>query len=373
MHSVRLGRTKIALRYFAAGFFAIVTAGLAGPVAAGDFFSFTSGPPPLGDIDVYPRSLNPARQSPGGGAGADTFFSSPGVDFNNLNANPAYFDRNNLLTRPATLISNEAFWTDPKIGSFNFGGSTFDVSSIGFSFDPVFGPIGADFGFDLALARVDTDLPTSSFFDAGSGNNKTAVFLPFQVQDENDFTARGELVFANGVSDIEFGESAFFAQQVGTFNTFNSPRTAWEGRFRFNQTDLQQLIANQNGGFGDDEDFPDDDGFDPSSIVFFDIDLDSVATFGGPSQIAIDNFVTNNAPVLDDPFVEPLLVRPFEPVGPNTPQYFIDASEEDSDPFPDAPETDQTFYDGDGPTEFNVNVNAASIGNGTTTDRKSVV
>ncbi len=298
--------------------------------------NFTSGLPPVGDFEDYPRSLNPARQAPGGGASPGSFFSTIGVSFNNLNGNPAYFDANNLLTRPATLINNEAFWTDPKFGQFSSGGGgTFELAHFGFDFIPGFTD-GLDFGFDLAMASVSTDLPTGSFFDEQTGNFITAPFLPFQIQDDNFNTARGTLVFASGASSGP-EEGAIFAETVGTFNTLGSPRTAYEARFRIDQSFLQGLIEYENDLFGGDpggdpEEDPGDGGFVSGPIQFFDIDLANITTFGGTTQIAMDNFVLGGTPAINDPLREPLTFSPFDPVGANTPQYFV-TDDSSGDPF----------------------------------------
>ena len=298
--------------------------------------SFTSGLPPRGDGETYPRSLNPARQA-NGGASPGSFFTTLGVDFNNLNGNPAYFDDNNLLTRPATLINNDAFWTDPKLGQFSSGGGgTFELAQFGFSFLPGISD-GADFGFDLAMASVSSDLPVGNFYDDLTGDFITAPFLPFQIQDDNFNTAQGSLVFATGESSSPDQGGAVFAQSVGTFNTLNSPRTAYEARFRLDQFFLQSLIEYESDIFGGDPgDDPDgefgDGDFNSTPIQFFDIDLESIATFGGTTQVAMDNFVLAGSPPINDPLREPLNFSPFDPVGANTPQYFV-TDDSGGDPF----------------------------------------
>ncbi len=260
------------------------------------------------------------------------FFTTLGVDFNNLNGNPAYFDDNNLLTRPATLIKNDAFWTDPKLGQFSSGNGTFELAQFGFSFLPGFSD-GADFGFDLAMASVSSDLPVSSFYDELSGDFITAPFLPFQIQDDNFNTAQGALVFATGESSTPDQGGAIFAESVGTFNTLNSPRTAYEARFRLDQFFLQSLIEYESDLFGGDpgDEFGDGE-FIPTPIQFFDIDLQSIATFGGTTQVAMDNFVLAGSPPINDPLREPLNFSPFDPVGANTPQYFV-TDDSEGDPF----------------------------------------
>ena len=298
--------------------------------------NFTSGLPPRGDGETYPRSINPARQATNGGASPGSFFTTLGVDFNNLNGNPAYFDDNNLLTRPATLINNDAFWTDPKLGQFSSGNGTFELAQFGFSFLPGFSD-GADFGFDLAMASVSSDLPVSSFYDELSGDFITAPFLPFQIQDDNFNTAQGALVFATGESSTPDQGGAVFAESVGTFNTLNSPRTAYEARFRLDQFFLQSLIEYESDLFGGDpggdpgDEFGDGE-FIPTPIQFFDIDLQSIATFGGTTQVAMDNFVLAGSPPINDPLREPLNFSPFDPVGANTPQYFV-TDDSEGDPF----------------------------------------
>ena len=266
----------------------------------------------------YPTTLNPARQAGGsGGAFSDTFFTYEGVGFTNLNGNPAYFDSNNLLTRPAALISGDAFWTDPKVGNFTSGGSSHQLAQFGFLFDDA-SSFGSDFGFDLAIASVSTDVPAS---------------LSFQIQDQNGYTATGMLILGSApaavstqpeISPVILDIGARYAESAGTFNTLNSARVGREARFRLSHDDLMNLIYNQN------------DISDPgsanyienyvSAIEFFDIDLMDIATGGGTTQVAIDNFVLNNAE-LPLPDREPVFVPSFGPIGENTPQYFNYASE----------------------------------------------
>jgi hypothetical protein len=94
--------------------FPLALALLAGAPSHAQFLhTFTPDPPPIGDGIDYPRMINPARQFPGGGVAPDAFDAGMGVIFNNTNGNPAFFDGNNLLTRPSALVTNEAFWTDP--------------------------------------------------------------------------------------------------------------------------------------------------------------------------------------------------------------------------------------------------------------------
>lgn len=303
--------------------------------------NFTSGLPPVGDGESYPRHINPARQAVGGGASPGSFLATIGVSFNNLNGNPAYFDGNNLLTRPATLINNEAFWTDPKLGQFQSDGSgSFEIAQFGFDFTPGFTD-GLDFGFDLAMASVSTDLPTSSFYDELTGSFITAPYLPFQIQDDNFNTAQGALVFASGATTGP-EEGVIFAESFGTFNSLNSPRTAYEARFRLDQTFLQELIAYEyesiggDPGGGDDGGFG-DDGFVSGPIQFFDIDFAGIATPGGTTQVAMDNFVLGASSPINDPLREPLTYQPLQPVGDNRPQYFQFT---DENPFGDIDPTD---------------------------------
>lgn len=276
---------------------------------SGEALTFTSGLPPVGDGTVYPRSINPARQGVGGAA-IDFFSTSSGTRFSNSNGNPAYFDANNLLTSPASLITNEAFWTDPKLGTFNSsGGDPFELAQFGVAF---FASIyqGMDFGFNLAMASVSEDLPTASF------GVSTFAYLPFQVQDEDGNSAQGRLVFGDS-GDDSLGD--IYAEEFGTFQTLSSPRTAYEARFELEQNELWQLIAEENG-FADNFD-PETDTASP--IHHFDIDLAGIATGGGTTQVAMDNFFVGNAtlPASELPR-ETLLYQPQQPVGENTPQYF---------------------------------------------------
>ncbi|WP_432797147.1 hypothetical protein [Poriferisphaera sp. WC338] len=279
-------------------------------LSADEVYTFTSGLPPVGDGNIYPRHLNPARQSPGGGASPGTFVGNGSVLFKNISGNPAYFDSNNLLTRPSNLINGDAFWTDPKLGNFNYNGTPFSLAEMGFEF---FLP-GDDFGFDLAMASVSSNL---------------APALNFQVQDQDGFIAQGTLNFS---ADFSF-DKQIFAEQAGTFHSLSSPRPAYEARFRISHDQLLQMVYDQNG-FGDEEheNFdPTRDPFSGAAIQFFDIDLQTIANNGGTTQFAIDNFVYAGG-VAPPPRAEPQYLPPLGPFGDNTPVYVVFASPEDPDP-----------------------------------------
>ncbi len=262
------------------------------------FNTFTSGGPPLGDGNDYPRSLNPARQS-GGGASVDTFFSAT-VGFTNVNGNPAFFDSNNLLTRPAALINGDAFWTDPRLGNFETSsGTPFSIAQFGFEFyDNGFD----SFGFDLAVASGSGPVPTS---------------LPFQIQDfDSDAFGFGSLVLDPNQGG-EFDE--IFPSNAGTFFTIGG-RQGREARYRIERFEIEDIIGESLSG----------------GTWFFDIDLEGIATLGGTTQVAIDNFVLDSA-TLPMPTREPVYLPPTPPIGPNRPQYFNYAEttndQSDGDPY----------------------------------------
>ena len=228
--------------------------------------TFTPDPPPIGDDIEYPRTINPARQAPGGGVAPDFFDTEAGTIFQSTNGNPAFFDGSNLLTRPAARITNEAFWTDPKIGVFD-SGMRFDVeeASFGFQFSPAG---GADFGFDLAIASVSEAVPLT---------------LPIFLQNANSPPDFGvfELGLTAGTGDIA-------PTEADTFDTSNGPFPGREARFRIQHSDVEALLGNG------------------SPLLIASIDLRDVSTLGGTTQVALDDFVLAGASVLpNEPQREP--------------------------------------------------------------------
>lgn len=237
----------------------------AGSASAQFLHTFTSGPVPLGDGIDYPPALNPARQRPGGGVSPDLFDTEVGTIFQNTNGNPAFFDANNLLTRPAQRITNEAFWTDPRIGVFDNGeGFFFESASFGFQFSP---RAGEDFGFDLAVASVSDAVPTS---------------VPFFIQNTNGESGTFALGLTAGSGDI-------IPLEADTFDTLNSPFPGREARFRIPHAQIEALLGSS------------------APLLIFSIDLFDISTLGGTTQVALDNFVLAGASVLpDEPQREPV-------------------------------------------------------------------
>lgn len=281
--------TKTTTIFCTASLLAVLTT-----TASAQIDTFTSGLPPIGDGNIYPASLNPARQNPGGGI-SPQFFDSLNTDvtYQSLNGNPAYFDANNLLTRPASLITGEAFWTDPKLGNFQGDFGPFSVASVGFFFNGI-DSFTNSFGFDLAVASVSNEVPD---------------FLNFQIQDDQGFIATGSLLFEDFSND---SVDEVVPTTAGTFFSLNSPRVGREARYRIDFAQLRDLIDQENSG---------SEGFEfAGSIGSFDIDLRSIATNGGTTQLAIDNFVIGGATVPTSS--APTYLPPTPPVGANTPQYF---------------------------------------------------
>jgi len=246
--------------------------------------TFTSGGPPLGDGNDYPSSLNRSSQSSSGGATVDAFFSDL-VGYTNSNFNPAFFDSNNLLTRPAALINGDAFWTDPKIGNFTGpSGGTFPLAQIGFQFDHA---AFNTFGFDIAVASASEAVPAT---------------LPFQIQDfDSDTFGNGQLVLD---PDAGGGFGDLYPSDSGSFFTLGG-RQGLEARYRIDKFEIEDLTGEPLSG----------------GTWFLDIDLLGVATLGGTTQVAIDNFVFDGAS-LPQPTREPVYLPPTPPIGPNRPQYF---------------------------------------------------
>lgn len=269
--------------------------------------TFTSGGPPLGDGNDYPRSLNRSSQTSGGGASVDIFYSDL-VGYTNANFNPAFFDSNNLLTRPAALINGDAFWTDPKLGNFTGPfGDPFQLAQIGFEFnDASF----ESFGFDLAVASASGTVPTS---------------LPFQIQDfDADTFGFGSFVLDPDAGG-NFGE--VYPVESGRFATLGG-RLGREARYRIDKFEIEDLLGEPLSG----------------GSWFLDFDLQDIATLGGTSQVAIDNFVLDGAPIPPGSRDPNFIFTEF-PFGENRPQYL----NYDDEPAPDNPNGDTYNYD---PSEF---------------------
>ncbi|MEM9914492.1 MAG: PEP-CTERM sorting domain-containing protein [Planctomycetota bacterium] len=300
-------------------------------------YTFISGNPPIGDGNFYPRQVRPIYTAADGFRIADKFFSRGSVDISNVTGNPIFFDANNLLTRPATLISNEAAWTDPKTGFFgenlNFRRNFFELDLDDNAI------IGSDIGFDLAMASVSEDLPTLNFYDEFLEEDVEAGYLQFNIGTTTN-TGFARLVFyaPEGETDLDTDPNFvhIFAEEAGTFFTLNSPRTAYEARFRLGYNEMRQYVA-------------DDEGIElgqVGNVDFLTFVLSDIATPGGTTQFAVDNIVVGDATIPNDPLEEPLNFEPLERVGKNRPQYFKfddDDPEPGDDPlFPDAPDFDIT-------------------------------
>jgi hypothetical protein len=235
-----------------------------GPASAQFLHTFTPDPPPIGDDIDYPRTLNPARLLPGAGIAPDFFDAGTGMIFQSTHGNPAFFDANNLLTRPAARITNEAFWMDPKIGVFDTGMGEDEHASFGFQFSP---QAGEDFGFDVAIASVSEAPPTT---------------LPFFIQNTDGDVGSFTLGLTLGGGDVA-------PVEAGTFDTLNSPFQGREARFRIPHAQIEALLG------------------DSSPLLIFSINLYDLSTLGGTTQIALDNFVLAGASALpNEPQHEPV-------------------------------------------------------------------
>jgi len=256
--------------------------GLASASASAQFLhTFTPDPPPIGDGIDYPRTLNPARLLPGGGIAPDLFDTGAGTIFQSTHGNPAFFDANDLLTRPATRITNEAFWMDPKIGVFDTGMGEIEEAAFGFQFSP---PNGDDFGFDLAVASVSEAPPAGLLFFIQNTNGDFGTFVL-------DLTVGG----GGDIAPIE----------AGTFDTLNSPFQGREARFRIAHSQIEALLG------------------DSAPLLIFSIDMFDIATLGGTTQVALDNFVLAGASTLPaEPQREPVRFQS-ELLLPGELQYFV--------------------------------------------------
>lgn len=325
---------------------AVVGAGafLAAVSVSAQVNTFTSGNPPIGDGNQYPTSLNPASQSSGGGASSRSFFANNGVGFTSLNGNPAFFDSNNLLTRPATLITGDAFWSDPRIGNFtNADGSPFDVSLMSFEL-PAF---TSSFGFDLAVASASADVPLVLEFNIQTFDFEGGLGGPGEAFGFGQLLLTGS---GGGVTVLGNGDGQITPFSSGTFSTIG-PRTGREARYRIDTADLLSFIQFDEGFGGpedpeDPESDPDFEEFTPTldNGFFIDINLRPISTFGGTTQIAIDNFVLDNAPIPNGPPDPTFLFTEF-PAGENRPQYL----NYDAEVVPDNADGDTYDFD---PTQF---------------------
>lgn len=281
---------------------AALAASMVSPAHAQDeSYSFTSGF--SGDGIDYPFSIGPSQSSGDFGISGGNF--SPGLGelnrFTYQGANLAFFDSNNILTAPSTLISNDAFWTDPRVFTRTTAtGNPFSVSSLSFAlndFDAV-----DSFGFSVAVASLAQAVPTQ---------------LPFQVQfgiGSGDFNSvvGGDTLDLLGNSDGPFD----FTVEAGTFQSLGSPFVGREARFEFNVSDLMDLA-----GFTPDDFFNQEEQGSPELI--FTLDTRDIDNNNGISltQIAIDN-VTIDGATPQDPRPELTVISGPTPNGPFNPTVF---------------------------------------------------
>ena len=265
--------------------------------------SFTSGV--TGDGLEYPFSIGPSTPVESGlRPGQFNIFSLPDsqVTISQQGANLAFFDANNLLTRASSRITNEAFWTDPRL----FSNNEFNSSNFGISFLNSQPQTVNTVGFDLAVASVAAPLPDS---------------LPLSIQFDSsdpglDFLME-PLFF---VDRIAFGGSSQIVADSSEFQTLNSP---FGGRDARVELDLESLFlqanANGPGGPGGDADFSTFTG-----SIFITIDTRAVDNNNGISvnQVAIDNLSINNAEIPGDTRAEPEIINAPTPNGPANPVTF---------------------------------------------------
>ena len=255
--------------------------------------TFTSGP--AGDGIDYPSSIGPSRASGATGITAGTAFTDIGVEFNYFGSNLAFFDANNLLTAPSTKITNDAFWTDPRVFTRQTqSGGTFSLSSIGLGID--FPLDYESFGFNLAVASLAGPVPSD---------------LEFQIQ----IGFGDDAIFINDVISL-VGINAYETDTPGTFQTLGSPFVGRDVSVEFFIEDLLSF-----GGGGEDEDGPGPD-FQPEAL-FLDIDTSPLDNSSGISltQIAMDNFTLDGA-IVSEPATEPERFSPPTPFGPANPATF---------------------------------------------------
>lgn len=266
------------------------------PVQGQPGLTFTSGF--SGDGFQYPSSIGPSKASGDFGITAGSAFTPVGVEFSYFGANLAFFDANNLLTAPSTLITNDAFWTDPRVFTRQTPSGPFSSSSIGFSID--FPLDYYAFGFNLAIASVAESVPTS---------------LEFQIQ----FGVGDDAQFIN--DSIVFDGFNAYTDQVGTFQTLNSPHVGRDTRVEFFIDDLLFGFS-EEGDQPDDFDGDFDDDFYPE-VMFFDIDTTPLDNDLGISvtQIAMDNFTLDEAFIVE-PGPDPTRFNAPDPLSASDPATF---------------------------------------------------
>jgi hypothetical protein len=256
-------------------------------------YTFTSG----GNADGvnWPRSQR-SSQAPGGGLEGGPFFpgDGSGLSFYNFSGNPAYYDGSNLLTRPAALINNEAWWTDPRTANYvSTDGQTYQSASIAVAFDNDYiGPV-SQFGFDLAIASVSNPVPASINFHA--------------------LDTLGEMIFGTlHLDPAAPPENGVSSDLHGTFLSMNSVYQGHEARFSIDIPSLLSSIRPEES-----------EGVDLTNygLDLFVIEMEPFTTLGGTTQLAIDNFVINGgAP--GEPTREPIYIPASGPVPDETTYLF---------------------------------------------------
>lgn len=266
------------------------------PVSAS--YSFTSG----GNADGFAwLAYQIARQHYGptgnpSGLTGDQANTPQFLGFSNFTANPAYFNSNNLLTRAANLINNQAWWTDVKTKSYiGANGNTFQTTSWLISCNQI-NPVGRTslFGFDFAVASVSGPVATS---------------LPLIVRDNLGLS---KLV----TIDLDNGNQ--WTESIGNFFTLNSPHVGYEARIRLPVSVMGDIAVGHPN-------------YNPATYGLYAVTLmlDSYHTLGGTTQVALDNFIAGSGQA-HAPSSEPVAFQNIQPVGANTPTYVSFASEENT-------------------------------------------
>lgn len=272
-------------RFLVVGFALVFAA----PLARGQdaSYSFTS----LIDNIDWPRAQR-SKQTATGLAG-DQFLTPEKVAFNNFTGNLAFFDANNLTTRPSSLINGAAWWTDVKSRSYTgAGGQTFETTTMSIDFfNNTPDRFVTEFGLDIAIAAI------------GGGGAPASIIV--DAFDNLGYRTFHSLSFTSTANP--------FTQLIGTYTSLNVPNSGREARFWFTASSL----LNNPAAFTDPR-------YDPShyGVQAMNFSLKPLATLGSTTQIAFDNFILGSG-AQPNSITEPLTYHNPIPIGANTPYTFV--------------------------------------------------
>lgn len=229
----------------------------------------------------------------------DQFDTPEGVSFNNYTGNLAFFDRDNLQTRPAGLIANEAWWTNVKTKRWGTN-NNMESCDWGIGFFNSASGFANTVTFDIAVASP-IEIPEIMNIVVSDPDNEGIGTYIDLVEPDSGVTVA-----------------------VESFTSLNSP-FCYAARVHL---DMNTLFADK---------MSENPELDESNygIEFIDFRLDDFSTPNGLVQVAIDNLVVGNA-LPKTILAEPVTHGNETPAAPDTEVQIVFTS---NPPNPPAPNT----------------------------------